>query len=62
MLWIGVVDRGIGGVLLRLSSNALRFFLHAVDEAHAGAHERQQLRAFHFSPATGIGNISGVED
>ena len=48
-----VVDRPreLGGVLLRLSSSVLRFLLHAVDEVHAGAHERQELRAIHLSPA-----------
>lgn len=48
-----VVDRPgeLGGVLLPLSSNALRLLLHAIHEAHAGAHQRQQLRAIHFSPA-----------
>ncbi|MCC7180961.1 MAG: toll/interleukin-1 receptor domain-containing protein, partial [Acidobacteria bacterium] len=37
-----VVDRPreLGGVLLHLSSSGLRFLLHAVDEAYAGAHER----------------------
>jgi hypothetical protein len=29
----------------------LRFLLYAVDEAHAGTHERQQFGAIHFSPA-----------
>lgn len=37
-----VVDRPceLGGGLLRLS-NGLRFLLHAVDEAHTGAHQGQ---------------------
>jgi hypothetical protein len=48
-----VVDRPreLGGGLLHLSSSVLRFLLHAVDEAHAGAHQRQQFRAIHLSPA-----------
>ena len=43
--------RELGGALLHLSRSAFRFLLHAIDEAHAGTHERQQLRAIHLSPA-----------
>src|SRR5437660_5013192 len=44
--------RELGGGLLHLSSTGLlRSLLHAIDETNAGAHERQQVRSIHLSPA-----------
>jgi hypothetical protein len=38
--------RELGGVLLRLSGNARRLLLHAIDEAHASAHEGSNSELF----------------
>ena len=43
--------RELGGAFLRLRDDGVRCPLHAVDKEDAGAHERQQFRAIHFSPA-----------
>lgn len=43
--------RELGGVLLVLGGHGLRSFLYSIDKSNAGAHERQQVRGSHLSPA-----------